>query len=57
MDERVLETEKREDFKQYLMDMERSPNTIDSYIRSVDIFFQRYQEVSKKNLWILRAGS
>lgn len=50
MDERVLETEKREDFKQYLMDMERSPNTIDSYIRSVDIFFQRYQEVSKKNL-------
>lgn len=46
----ILGTKKGEEFKQYLMNMERSPNTIDSYIRSVDIFFQKYPEVTKKNM-------
>lgn len=32
------------------MDMERSKNTIDNYIRSINIFFQRYNEVNKANM-------
>lgn len=32
------------------MDLERSKNTIDAYVRSVKIFYDRYNEVSKKNM-------
>lgn len=45
-----METEKIEKFKSHLMDLERSQNTIDGYIRSVMIFYQRYSEVSKANM-------
>lgn len=45
-----METEKVKGFKLHLMDLERSENTIDSYMRSVEIFFGRYDEVSKENM-------
>ena len=32
------------------MDLERSENTIDGYIRSVSIFYQRYNDISKTNM-------
>lgn len=32
------------------MELERAENTIDGYVRSVEIFYQRYNEVSKKNM-------
>lgn len=41
---------KIEEFRSYLMDKERSENTIDNYITSVDIFFTRYNELNKKNM-------
>lgn len=42
--------EKIEEFRLYLMDLERSKNTIDNYMRSVSIFFKRYSEVNKVNM-------
>lgn len=47
-----METEKSriEEFRHHLMDLERSENTIDSYVRSATIFFDRYGEVSKANM-------
>lgn len=39
-----------EEFRDYLMDLERSENTIDNYCRSVDIFFKKYGELSKENM-------
>ncbi len=45
-----METEKVKEFKLYLIDLERSENTIDSYMRSVGIFFERYDEVNKENM-------
>ncbi len=39
-----------EEFRKYLIDMERSQNTVDSYIRSAEIFFSRYDDVNKKNM-------
>lgn len=45
-----METEKIKEFKMYLMDLERSENTIDSYMCSVDIFFKRYSELNKENM-------
>lgn len=46
-----MEEEKRlETFREYLMDRERSENTIDNYMKSADIFFDRYGELSKKNM-------
>ena len=45
-----METEKIKEFRAYLMDLERSKNTIDNYIRSVSIFFEKYHEVSKANM-------
>lgn len=43
--------EKRlEEFKTYLFDMERSINTVDSYARSVGVYFKKYDEVNKKNM-------
>lgn len=45
-----METEKIEEFKRYLMDLERSENTIDNYMRSVCIFFKRYGELNKEHM-------
>lgn len=45
-----MEIERVKEFKLYLIDLERSENTIDSYIRSVEIFFGKYDEVSKENM-------
>ena len=41
---------KAEEFKEWLIENERSANTIDSYIRSVRQFFVLFLEVSKKNM-------
>lgn len=44
-------TEQRiQEFKEHLSENERSQNTIDSYSTSVNIFFSKYQEVSKENM-------
>ena len=39
-----------EEFKTYLFDKERSINTVDSYARSVGVYFKRYDEVNKRNM-------
>lgn len=39
-----------EEFKAYLFDKERSINTVDSYARSVGIYFKRYDKVNKRNM-------
>lgn len=39
-----------EEFREYLLENERSTNTIDNYLRSVKIFFDRYDEVNKSNM-------
>lgn len=44
-----METE-IEAFRRYLTDLERSPNTVNTYICSVRIFFRRYQEINKENM-------
>lgn len=43
------------------MDLERSENTINSYICSVNMFFRKYQEVNRGNMldfkkWLLESG-
>lgn len=45
-----MENEKIEEFRSHLMNMERSENTIDGYIRSVKIFYQKYNNISKENM-------
>ena len=45
-----MEIEKIEEFKSHLMDLERSQNTIDGYMSSVSIFYQRYNEINKANM-------
>lgn len=45
-----MEDRKIEEFEEHLRDLERSENTIDSYRRSVQIFFSRYPEINKKNM-------
>lgn len=42
--------EKIEEFRLYLMNQERSENTIDNYCRSVEIFFRHYKELNKGNM-------
>jgi len=39
-----------DEFKDYLMDKERSTNTIDSYIQSVSMFYKMFDEINKKNM-------
>lgn len=39
-----------EEFRTYLLDLERSASTIDSYLRSVKAYFKRFDEVNKKNM-------
>lgn len=38
------------EFKEYLIENERSKNTIDGYMRSVKIFFDRYDDLNKSNM-------
>ncbi len=45
-----METGKIREFRLYLMDLERSENTVNNYIRTVDIFLKRYGEVDKPNM-------
>ena len=39
-----------EAFREYLIEDEKSDNTIDNYIYAADIFLQKYGEVNKKNM-------
>lgn len=41
---------KAEEFKEWLTDNERSENTIDNYMRSVQQFFSTFPELSKNNM-------
>ena len=41
---------KIEEFKKYLMNLERSASTIKSYVLAVRFFFERYEELSKENM-------
>lgn len=41
---------KIEEFKKYLMNLERSASTIESYVLAVRFFFERYEELSKENM-------
>lgn len=45
-----MENEIIEEFKLYLLDLERSENTVASYVRSAGIFFDKYTELSKENM-------
>lgn len=47
-----MEAEERKvkEFRLYLMDQERSENTIDSYMDSIKIFFGKYAETNKENM-------
>lgn len=38
------------EFKEYLTNIERAQNTIDSYARSVELYFRRFNELSKQNM-------
>ena len=42
--------EKIEAFKEYLVEEERSENTIDNYLYAVNEYFKRYEELTKPNL-------
>ena len=42
--------EEIEKFREWLIDKERSDNTIDSYTRSVAIFLSSYPDITKKNM-------
>lgn len=37
-------------FKEHLINLERSPSTIESYVGAVKMFFQRYDEMTKENM-------
>ena len=39
-----------DEFKKYLMNLERSSSTIDSYTRAVRQFFDRNEELNKENM-------
>lgn len=45
----VVETQ-LEAFREYMIENERSENTIDNYMSSIKIFFKKYGEVTKKNM-------
>lgn len=40
----------KEAFREWLMEKERAQNTIDAYMKSVDLFFSEFSEISKKNM-------
>ncbi len=44
-----------QDFKDFLKRENLSKNTIDSYQSSVDLFFSRYEKVTKDNLFSFKA--
>ena len=43
-----------EKFRCYLIDLERSENTIQSYTKSVELFFRYFDELSKENLILFK---
>ncbi len=45
-----MEVDKIEAFRKYLMEEEKTQNTIDTYMKSVDIFFSQFQELTKQNM-------
>lgn len=45
-----MATNEIEAFREYLIEDEKSDNTIDNYIYAANIFLQKYGEVSKKNM-------
>jgi integrase len=49
---------KIEEFKDYLLEKERSQNTIESYMQSINMFYRMFGELNKKNMieykrWLL----
>lgn len=49
---------KIEEFRNFLIDKERSHNTIESYMQTIRLFYSRYDELNKKNMidfkhWLL----
>lgn len=44
------EKEKIREFKEWLIDKERSQNTIDAYCRSIKIFYKTFQNINKENM-------
>lgn len=49
---------KIEEFRSFLIDKERSQNTIESYMQTIRLFYSRYDELNKKNMidfkqWLL----
>lgn len=45
-----MEADEIEAFREYLIEDEKSDNTIDNYIFSAKLFFSIYEEISKKNM-------
>lgn len=48
--------EQIEKFKEYLIECERSVNTIDNYMQSVNDYFKKYNKLSKQNLIEYKQG-
>lgn len=46
----MLKTAKGEAFREYLINKERAENTIDNYVRTLNIFFSRYDAINKENM-------
>lgn len=42
--------ERMENFREYLIKEEKSENTIETYVKAVDIFFSQFPELDKKNM-------
>lgn len=45
-----MATDEIEAFREYLIEDEKSDNTIDNYIYAANIFLQKYGKISKKNM-------
>lgn len=51
-----MESSEINSFREYLIENERSSNTIDNYMQSVNDFFKKYNELSKQNLIEYKQG-
>lgn len=45
-----MENSETEAFSEFLMDKERSQNTIAAYVKAVELFFEDFKELNKKNM-------